>query len=113
MKKLSVFLTAAILLLSTVPVLAAWEVTASWTASIGPNLEKEELVVGTDIVFTVTAGEPTAHIFTLPELSGQIVKIISYNTAGVPNDGYVMGTLDPIAAPADATGGSIIIRWKP
>lgn len=110
MKKL---IATLLFLIIASPAFAAWEITASWTASSGPNLAHETLVVDNTVIATLQAGEQTAHVFTRDELNGEVVKVISYNEAGVPNAGYVIGTLEAIQAPADASGGSIIIRWKP
>jgi len=92
---------------------AAWQITASWTASVGPNLDHEDLVIGDTVVKTVPAGGDTSYLGTMPTINGEIVKVISYNTQGVPNAGFVLGTLTPVLAPAPATGGSLIYIWKP
>ena len=92
---------------------ADWEITASWTASTGPDLAYEELWVGDSESpkATIHAGDNTAHTWIMERLNGETVKVKSYNTAGVPNE-YIIGTLEEIAPPASATGGSLIIKWK-
>jgi len=113
MKK--VFLVISILFMVgfAVQAFAAWQITASWTASIGPNLDHEDLVIGDTVVKTVPAGGDTSYLGTMPTINGETVKVISYNTQGVPNAGFVLGTLTPVLAPAPATGGSLIYIWKP
>jgi hypothetical protein len=112
MKK-QILIVLCLLSVFAVNAFADWEVTASWTASPGPNLLKEELMVNDELIATVNAGDTTAVVFTRTDLLGETVRVVSYNTAEVSNAGYVLGTLDPVAAPVDATGGSIIIKWRP
>jgi len=108
MKKLVFFTLMALL----VPVLACadWSVTATWTRSVGPNLDYEECQLDGAVQCTVQETETTTCTFIVTELAGQEVTIRSYNTQGSYAD-YVIGTL--LEVPAPATGGSLTIVHTP
>lgn len=91
-------------------VLADWSVTATWTRSIGPNLEYEECQLNNVVQCTVQKTEETTCTFIVTDLSGQEVKIRSYNTQGAFVD-YVIGTL--LAIPSPASNGSLTIVYVP
>ena len=89
---------------------ADWSVTATWTRSVGPDLDYEECQLDGVVKCTVQETETTTCTFIVTDLSGQEVKIRSYNSQGGFAD-YVIGTL--LAVPAPATNGSLTIVFTP
>lgn len=89
---------------------ADWSVTATWTRSTGPNLNYEECQLDSAVQCTVQEIEPTTCTFVVTDLTGQEVKIRSYNTQGAFID-YVIGTLSPVPVPA--SNGTLIIVFVP
>jgi hypothetical protein len=93
--------------------LAEWEVTVTWTPSVGPNLDKEEVLLDGQVITSLPANASGSHTFTLVELTGQEVAVRAYNTQGLKNaEDLIIGNCEPIPFPASPTGGAIIIRWK-
>ena len=107
-----VFFLGVFFLAMVLPVLclADWSVTATWTRSVGPGLDYEECQLDGAVKCTVQETEATTCTFVVSTLSGQEVKIRSYNSQGGYAD-YVIGTL--MATPAPATGGSLTIVYVP
>ena len=89
---------------------ADWSVTATWTRSVGPNLDYEECQLDSAVQCTVQEIEATTCTFVVTDLTGQEVLIRSYNTQGAFVD-YVIGTL--LAVPAPAANGSLTIVYVP
>jgi len=108
MKKLLMIVLALMFL----PTLACadWSVTATWTRSIGPNLDFEECQLDGVTKCTVQETDPTTCTFTVTDLIGQEVKIVSYNVQGASVE-YVIGTL--LDVPAPASGGSLTVVYVP
>lgn len=104
--------TAVAMILAAAPALADWTVTVSnWTKSAGPELAYEEVQLNGQVQCTVAVGDPASCNFTVEELKNQEVKIVSVNTQKTANQGYMVGTLIPMSAPA--SGGQITINWVP
>ena len=91
-------------------VYADWSVTATWTRSPGPNLDYEECQLDGAVKGTVQETEATTCTFVVNDLTGQEVKVRSYNIQGGFVD-YVIGTL--LAVPAPASNGSLTIVYVP
>jgi hypothetical protein len=104
--------TAVAMILAAAPALADWTVTVSnWTKSAGPELAYEEVQLNGQVKCTVAANDPANCNFTVDNLSNQEVRIVSYNTQGTGNPGYIVGALVPMCAPA--SGGQLNIIWVP
>ena len=113
MKRLLIFASVVLALLAFSPIPSAfadWSVTATWTRSIGPSLDYEECQLDGAVQCTIQETDPTTCTFIVANLTGQEVKIRSFNTQGAYAD-YVIGTL--LAVPAPATGGNLVIVYIP
>jgi len=89
---------------------ADWSVTATWTRSVGPNLDYEECQLNSVVKGTTGNTEVTTCTFVVSDLTGQEVSIRSFNTQGGYVD-YVIGKL--FAVPAPATNGALTIVYVP
>lgn len=112
MKKICRFLIGICLVVLLLPALAFgdWSVTATWTRSVGPNLDYEECQLDGIVQCTIQEIDRTTCTFIVIDLVGQEIKIRSFNTQGAYAD-YVIGAL--LAVPAPATGGSLSIVFVP
>ena len=109
-KRKIALLLGIVLLVVPAACLADWSVTVTWTRSTGPNLDYEECQLDDVTQCTVQETDPTSCNFIVTDLTGQEVKIVSYNTQGAFAE-YVVGTL--LAVPAPAAGGNITIVYVP
>jgi len=109
MKKVLV-LAAAFLFVFVGTACADWSVTATWLRSVGPNLDYEECQLDGVVEGTVQETEITTCTFIVNDLTGQEVKVRSYNTQGGYVD-YVIGTL--LSVPTPASNGSLTIVYVP
>ena len=82
---------------------ADWNVSVTWTRSIGPNLANEEVRVDTDVKCNVLPAAPTTCSFVLPELTGQQLVIRSINTQGAYSETTPI-PLTSLPVPAPASG---------
>lgn len=87
---------------------ADWSVTVTWTRSVGPNLASEAVMLDTATKCTITATAPTTCQFNVTNLTGQAVKVRSYNAQGA------FAETAPVllsSAPAPATGVMINVTY--
>lgn len=91
-------------------VFAAWSVTTTWTASVGPNLAYEAVLLDATVQCTVTPPATTTCNFVVANLASQVVMIRSFNTQGAYAD-----TSEVIlqSTPAPATGIVVTITYVP
>jgi len=101
MKKLFI---ALLMVLIAVPALADWSVTVTWTHSVGPNLQNEKVFLDGAEQCDVLGTDPATCNFTVTDLTGQVISIVSYNTQSTPSDPYNMGTLLVVPAPPSGPG---------
>ena len=112
MKKLFLLLTVFCLMLivGVSTGFADWSVTTTWTVSVGPGLEYEEVLLDGVIQCNVIPPAPTSCNFVVTALSGQEVIVRSFNTQGAYAD------TSPVilaATPAPATGVVVTITYVP
>ena len=109
MKKLIiVFGIAGMLFLTGVCAYADWSVTVTWTRSVGPNLATESVMLDEVSKCTVLPAAPTSCQFNVASLTGQAVKVRSFNGQGA------FAETAPVllsAAPAPATGVMINVTY--
>jgi hypothetical protein len=101
-------IVCTIFLLTGSTAFADWSVTVTWTRSTGPNLASEMVLLDTATKCTITATAPTTCQFNVPTLTGQAVKIRSFNSQGA------FAETAPIvltAAPAPATGVMVNVTY--
>ena len=96
MKK--VFLALLIVVFMAAPGLAGWSVTVTWTKSVGPNLDYEEVVHDGMVKCTVPLVDTATCNFTLETLGGDVL-VRSYNTQGAFSE-TVPVSISELPAPA-------------
>ena len=111
MKKL--FLAVLMVLVFAGIAFADWSVTVTWTPSVGPNLANEKVLLDGAEKCSVDAGQPANCNFTVTDLTGQEVSIVSYNAQGGSSVPYAVGSLVEMPNPAPAAGGVITITIVP
>ncbi len=109
-KFVGLMLIITILALALMPLVACadWSITVTWTRSTGPNLASEAVMLDATSKCTITATAPTTCQFNVTNLTGQAVKVRSFNAQGA------FAETAPVmlsAAPAPATGVMVNITY--
>jgi hypothetical protein len=109
-KFVGLMLIITVFMLALMPVVARadWSVTVTWTRSTGPNLASEAVLLDAATKCTITATAPTTCQFNVTSLTGQAVKVRSFNSQGAfaETAPVVLST-----APAPATGVMINVTY--
>jgi hypothetical protein len=84
---------------------ADWSVTLTWTRSAGPNLASESVLLDDVSKCVIAPAAPTLCQFNVPNLSGQVVKVRSFNDQGAYAD-----TTPVTINPAPAPPGNLLIN---
>ena len=104
MKKLLVL----VFLLFPCIALADWSVTTSWTASVGPGLAYEEVLLDGVSQCSVSSGQPTTCNFVVTALGGSVM-VRSYDGSG----NYADTATITIGGMSPATGFSVTTVFIP
>ena len=99
-----------LLLLFGLPMLtfADWQVTVTWTRSVGPNLDYEEVFMNAESKCRIEETDTTSCSWAVENLSNQEIKIKSTNTQGAWIE-YNVGQLFEVPTPA--SGGTISVIY--
>lgn len=101
MKRICFAVLLVLLLASSA--LADWNVSVTWTRSVGPNLANEEVRVDSGVQCNVLPAAPTTCSFTMPTLTGQQLVIRSINSQGAYSETTPIA-LTSLPVPAPASG---------
>jgi type 1 fimbria pilin len=106
----NLIMAISMLLLSATAAQADWNVSVTWTRSIGPNLANEEVRVDSTVKCNVLPAAPTTCSFVMPTLTGQQLVIRSYNSQGAYSETTPIA-LSSLPLPAPATGVVVNITY--